>query len=67
MSPADATSAGVTLTLTAEERLQLLSYLEQGFRDVLVEEHRTDSPNYRELVARKEKALRSIIDKLRSA
>src|SRR5262245_54670329 len=67
MSPVDTRSANVSLTLTAEERSELLAYLEQGLRDVLVEVHRTESPEFRELVERKERALRSVIEKLRSA
>jgi hypothetical protein len=44
----------------------LLNYLEQGLRDVLIEIHRTEAPEFREVVERKAAALRSVIDKLRS-
>jgi len=65
MSAADVKASGFTLTLTEEERVELLNFLEQGFRDVLVEEHRTEAPDYREYVQRKETVLRSVIDRLR--
>jgi hypothetical protein len=59
-----ATSPGITLTLTAEERQHLLSFLEQSFRTTLVEEHRTDAFEFREYVKNKEAILKSLIDKL---
>jgi hypothetical protein len=55
----------VTLTLTEEERTQLLSFLEQAFHDALIEEHRTDAFDFREYVRHKESILKSLIDKLR--
>jgi len=58
-------STGFTLSLTEEERTQLRNYLEQGLRDVLIEVHRTEAPDFRVAVERKEAALRSILDKLR--
>jgi len=60
-------SATFSLSLTEEERTQLLNYLEQGLRDVQIEVHRTEAPDFREFVERKEAALRSIIDKLHPA
>jgi hypothetical protein len=56
-----------TLTLSEEERTQLLNFLEQADRRLLVEVHRTEAPDFRESVERKESALRSVIDKLRRA
>jgi hypothetical protein len=58
-------AAPVTLTLTEEERTQLLTLLDQVLRDTLIEVHRTESPHFREFVQRKETALRSVADKLR--
>jgi hypothetical protein len=45
----------------------LVLFLEQALRDTLVEEHRTESPDFREHVQRKENVMRSVIDKLRQA
>jgi hypothetical protein len=56
-----------SLTLTEEERTQLLNFLEQSDRGLLVEVHRTEAPDFRESVQRKESALRSVIKKLRRA
>jgi hypothetical protein len=65
MSTASTQSPAFTLTLTEEERQQLLSYLDQALRDTRVEAHRTDSTDYREWVERREGALQSVIAKLR--
>src|SRR5205823_4652325 len=65
MSTASTQSLEFTLTLNEDERAQLLRLLEQEDRDTLVEAHRTDSPNYREHIERKESVLRGLIDKLR--
>lgn len=56
---------GVTLTLSGEERDQLLNLLEQTLRVTLVEEHRTDAFDYKEYVRQKEVVLKGMIDKLR--
>ncbi len=61
------TSPTFTLTLTEEERVQLLNVLEQADREALVEVHRTESAEFREFVERKEAMLRSVIEKLRRA
>lgn len=53
------------LTLTEEERVQLLAWLERRMRDKLVEEHRTDSLEFKKLVARQERILDGLIAKLR--
>jgi len=65
MSTTNTQSPAFTLTLSEEERSQLLSLLEQEDRETLVEAHRTDSPNFREHIERKESVLRGLIDKLR--
>ena len=65
MSAADVKVPEFTLTLNEEERVQLLNFLEQGLRDVLVEVHRTEAPDFREYVQRKENILRGLIDRLR--
>ena len=58
-------SKGLTLTLTGEERSQLLSWLEQRLRDKLVEEHRTESVDFRKNVLHQEEILGKVIRKLR--
>jgi hypothetical protein len=65
MVEAGTRSSEFTLTLSEEERTQLLSFLEQALRDKLVEVHRTEAPDYREYVQHQEDLLRSLITKLR--
>jgi len=67
MSPANTGSAEFTLTLTGEERGQLLNLLEQALRDKEIEEHRTEAFKFRELVQHQEQVLQSLIAKLRRA
>jgi hypothetical protein len=55
-----------TLALSEEERTQLLSLLAQVLRDTRVEAHRTDAPEYREWIERRESILQNVIDRLRS-
>jgi hypothetical protein len=59
------TPVDFTLTLTEEERMQLLSLLEQTLRDTHVEARRTEAPRYQEEIHHQEAALRRLIDKLR--
>jgi hypothetical protein len=61
------TTSLMTLTLTEEERTELLSFLEQGLRDTKIEVHRTDSLDYKRIVERKETILRVLIEKLQRA
>jgi hypothetical protein len=62
----NATSAHpLTLTLTGEERNELLSLLEQTLRETRVEEHRTDSLNYRQAVGRREALLEALAERVR--
>ena len=67
MSAASTTSSDfmLSLPLSEGERVELLNFLEQALRDTLVEVHRTESPDFREMVQRKEAVLRKLIDGLR--
>ena len=55
-----------TLALSEDERTQLLSLLAQVLRDTRVEAHRTDAPDYREWIERRESILQNVINRLRS-
>jgi hypothetical protein len=65
MAETVAGSPSMTLTLNEEERAQLLTFLEQAFREALVEEHRTDALDFKAYVRHKEAILKGLIDKLR--
>jgi hypothetical protein len=65
MAATDTTIPEFTVTLTEEERAQLLSCLEQLLRDKQIEVHRTDALAYREFVQHQEVLLRRLIDKVR--
>jgi hypothetical protein len=65
MTTTTTTSGEFTLTMTEEERTQLLNWLEQRFKNKLVEEHRTRAPNYREGILHQEAILEDLINKLR--
>ncbi len=54
-----------SLTVTAPERDELLSLLEQALHDARIEEHRTDSLNYRQLIGTREAILEVLVEKLR--
>ncbi|MFO0808632.1 MAG: hypothetical protein U0746_08420 [Gemmataceae bacterium] len=54
-----------TLSLTEDERTQLLSFLEQALKDARVEEHRTDAFEFKAYVRQKEAFFQGVIDKLR--
>jgi len=58
-------TADYTLRLSETERTHLLTFLEQGLRDKLIEEHRTEAPDFREHVHSQEAAMESLIAKLR--
>jgi hypothetical protein len=60
-------TAEFNMTLTDEERTQLLNWLEQELRNKLVEEHRTDASDYRKHVLHEEAILEKLIDKLRAS
>jgi hypothetical protein len=57
-------SAAFTLSLSAEERELLWNLLNKALHDKQIENHRTDSITFRELVQRQETLLQTIIDKL---
>jgi hypothetical protein len=65
MAMASTESLRFTLTLTEEERAQLLSLLEQARRDAHVEARRTENPDYQERIHHQETVLKGLIDKLR--
>jgi len=54
----------LSLVLNEEERTQLLSVLTQVLRDTGVEAHRTDAPDYREWIERREQILQDIVNRL---
>jgi hypothetical protein len=65
MTVASIGSQPFTLTLSEDERTQLLTFLEHALRDKLVEEHRTESFQYREHVQKQEALMQGLIEKLR--
>jgi len=65
MAMIETTSAGRTVALTDEERTQLVQVLEQVLRDTKVEAHRTDNPDYRGWIERREAVLSGVLEKLR--
>ena len=67
MLAVDTSSSACTLTLTGEERSQLLTFLEHALRTKQVEAHRTKTINYREHLEHEEALLQGLIDKLRRA
>ena len=52
------------LMLTAEERKFLAELLSRVLKDVQVEEHRTRSLSFREIVVREEKMIKALLSKL---
>ena len=62
---AQSTCTEFTLTLTEEERTQLLTWVEQWLHDKMIEEHRTDAPEFRNRIAHQEAILEDLIKKLR--
>jgi hypothetical protein len=59
--------AELQLTLTDEERTFLADLLETALKETLVEEHRTRTLSYRELVQRQEHLIAQLLDKIRQA
>jgi hypothetical protein len=53
------------VVLTDEERTFLVEYLEAALKNTLVEEHRTKTLSYRELVHHREDLIDHLLDKLR--
>lgn len=56
----------ITLTLTGEERTELVRLLEQTLKEKLIEEHRTDALSYRKEIIHEEEVLKSILQKVRA-
>ena len=54
----------VQITLTAQERDQLIDLLEVVLKETKVEEHRTRAPSFREIILEKEHAIVSLLRKL---
>lgn len=52
------------LTLTAEERQFLVELLETELKETRVEEHRTRTPSFRELVVHREDIIQALLRKL---
>ena len=65
MAVASVRSLEFTLTLTAEEKTELLLFLEQAVRDKQIEVHRTEAFAARELVQHQQTVLEGLIQKLR--
>jgi hypothetical protein len=65
MSAPSTAPAGFALTLTEEERTLLLNLLGQALRDTRIEAHRTDAPDYREHINRREAVYQGLFDRLR--
>jgi hypothetical protein len=57
------TAADFTVTVSEEERTELVRLLDQTMRDTRVEAHHTHTPGYREDVLRQEGLLRGLIAK----
>lgn len=53
------------VTLSDQERQYLVNLLETTLKDVLVEEHRTRTPNYREDIVHREEIIHALLAKLR--
>jgi hypothetical protein len=53
-----------SLALTEEERTHLLEVLSTALRDTRIEVHRTDAPDYREWVERREAILEDVVRRL---
>jgi hypothetical protein len=65
MAAASSSTSEFTLTLSEEERAELLLVLEQALRDKQVEVHRTKAFAARDLVQHQETLLEGLVHKLR--
>jgi hypothetical protein len=54
-----------SLTLSDQERQMLQELLETMLKETKIEEHRTRTLSYRQFVVEREKALESVLNKLR--
>jgi hypothetical protein len=52
-----------SITISEEERLELVRILEQELRESRVEAHRTHTPEYRERVLDEQAMLRDLLDR----
>ena len=59
--------ADLQFALTAEERDFLVDYLHTAMKGVQIEEHRTRSPSYRELVTHQKDLIAGLLNKLESS
>jgi len=64
MSTPATEARAITLSLSPEERSLLRNFLAQKLREKRVEEHRTESFEFREYVQREEELLQGLLDKL---
>ncbi len=67
MTTIEDSATGFTMAMTEEERAMLLNWLEQRFRNKLLEEHRTAAADFREYVRHEEEILEKLIAKLRKS
>ena len=56
----------MSMTLTAEERDFLVGLLERVLKDKEIEEHRTRTLSYREIVVKEEERMKSLLAKLKT-
>jgi hypothetical protein len=61
----EGTMAEHALTLSDQERRVLLELLDEMLKETKIEEHRTRNLSYRQFVVEREKALESVLNKLR--
>lgn len=54
----------VQVTFTDEERQYLTDLLKNTIKDMLVEEHRTRAPSYREPLIHRESVAKNVLNKL---
>jgi hypothetical protein len=65
MATTSTNAPGHTLTLSEEERTELLGVLEQAVREKRIEVHRTDALTYKEQVEREATVLEGLLRKVR--
>jgi hypothetical protein len=61
----EATMANIQITLSDEERQCVASLLETVLKEKQIEEHRTRTPSYRELIQHQEALIQQVLNKLR--
>jgi hypothetical protein len=59
--------ASLQITLSDEERQCLASLLETVLKEKQIEEHRTRTPSYRELIQHQEALIQQVLDKIRQS